>query len=400
MSAYLIPIQTALIVFPLLAVILTIPYIIHQYRTYGATLPLRILIVFSFIFYLLCCYFLVSLPLPPIDEVAQYTTPKMQLIPFASLKDITLTTSLVWDDPSTYLKALNEPSVLQVLFNILMSIPFGIYLRYYFNVTFKKTLLFSFLLSLSFECLQLSGLLFVYPRPYRLFDVDDLITNTLGGVIGYGVSPLMEHMLPSREQLDEKSYQKGMHVTAVRRMFAFTIDLIITLALFFSYLLLTEKNPYDAVVYLMIIVILFVVLPCLSKGRTLGKMIVKIRLVSINDTNAKWYQYLLHFLPTYLGIIPFPYIVLFFVVSFMDTRAPMLYAWYAGFALYLAFYLFYFFDALLSLFQQKENIYDKISKVKNSSTIRIREKAEDLKPISDKNESRLQSEEIKEDTHS
>lgn len=397
MSAYLIPIQTALIVFPLLAVILTIPYIIHQYRTYGATLPLRILIVFSFIFYLLCCYFLVSLPLPPIDEVAQYTSSRMQLIPFASLKDITLTTALVWDDPATYLKALNEPSVLQVLFNILMSIPFGIYLRYYFNVTFKKTLVFSFLLSLSFECLQLSGLLFVYPRPYRLFDVDDLITNTFGGVIGYAVSPLVEHILPSREQLDEKSYQKGMHVTAVRRMFAFAIDLIITLALFFAYLFLTIKNPYDVLAYLIIIMILYVGVPCLSKGRTLGKMIVRIRLVSVNDTNAKWYQYLLHFLPTYLGIIPFPFIVLFFVVSFMDASASMLYAWYVGFALYLAFYLFYFFDAVLSLFQQKENIYDKISKVKNISTIPIKKKSEDLDPESEKVVS--QSEEIQKEAH-
>lgn len=373
MSAYLIPIQTALTVFPLLAVILTIPYIIHQYRTYGATLPLRILIVFSFIFYLLCCYFLISLPLPPIDEVAQYTTPRMQLMPFASLKDITLSSSLVWDDPSTYLKALNEPSVLQVVFNIVMTIPFGIYLRYYFNVTFKKTLLFSFLLSLSFECLQLSGLLFVYPRPYRLFDVDDLITNTMGGVIGYAISPLIEHILPSREQLDEKSYQKGMHVTAVRRMFAFTIDLIITLMLFCSCLFLTVQKSYDVLAYLIIVLILYVGVPCLSKGRTLGKMIVKIRLVSIKDTNAKWYQYILHFLPTYLGILPFPYIVLFFINCFMDMKEPMRYAWVAGFALYLAFYLFYFFDAVLSLFQQKENIYDKISKVKNISMINIKQ---------------------------
>ncbi len=199
MSLYLIPIQTALFVFPILAVILTIPYILHQYRHYGATLPLRILIVFSFIFYLLCCYFLVSLPLPPIEEVAHYTTPKMQLIPFASLKDISLTTSFVWDDPTTYLTALNEFSVLQVLFNIFMTMPFGIYLHYYFVYSFKKTMLCSFLLSLSFECLQLSGLFVIYPRPYRLFDVDDLITNTLGGVIGYGLTPIVAHFLPSRK---------------------------------------------------------------------------------------------------------------------------------------------------------------------------------------------------------
>ena len=265
MSLYLIPIQTALFVFPILAVILTIPYILHQYRHYGATLPLRILIVFSFIFYLLCCYFLVSLPLPPIEEVAHYTTPKMQLIPFASLKDISLTTSFVWDDPTTYLTALNEFSVLQVLFNIFMTMPFGIYLHYYFEYSFKKTMLCSFLLSLSFECLQLSGLFFIYPRPYRLFDVDDLITNTLGGVIGYGLTPIVAHFLPSREKLDERSYHKGMRVSAMRRMFAFAIDIIVTLILYImiSFLLPLRFHFYG---YLIIILLLYFIVPCLSKG--------------------------------------------------------------------------------------------------------------------------------------
>ena len=371
MSLYLIPIQTALFVFPILAVILTIPYILHQYRHYGATLPLRILIVFSFIFYLLCCYFLVSLPLPPIEEVAHYTTPKMQLIPFASLKDISLTTSFVWDDPTTYLTALNEFSVLQVLFNIFMTMPFGIYLHYYFEYSFKKTMLCSFLLSLSFECLQLSGLFFIYPRPYRLFDVDDLITNTLGGVIGYGLTPIVAHFLPSREKLDERSYHKGMRVSAMRRMFAFAIDIIVTLILYImiSFLLPLRFHFYG---YLIIILLLYFIVPCLSKGRTLGKMMVKIRLVNFQNQNAKWYQYLLHFLPTYLLILPFPYIILAFILVFMKVDSPLLYVWYAGFALYLAIYLFYVFDVMLSMFQHKENIYDKIGKVKNISTIKVK----------------------------
>ena len=371
MSLYLIPIQTALFVFPILAVILTIPYILHQYRHYGATLPLRILIVFSFIFYLLCCYFLVSLPLPPIEEVAHYTTPKMQLIPFASLKDISLTTSFVWDDPTTYLTALNEFSVLQVLFNIFMTMPFGIYLHYYFEYSFEKTMLCSFLLSLSFECLQLSGLFFIYPRPYRLFDVDDLITNTLGGVIGYGLTPIVAHFLPSREKLDERSYHKGMRVSAMRRMFAFAIDIIVTLILYImiSFLLPLRFHFYG---YLIIILLLYFIVPCLSKGRTLGKMMVKIRLVNFQNQNAKWYQYLLHFLPTYLLILPFPYIILAFILVFMKVDSPLLYVWYAGFALYLAIYLFYVFDAMLSMFQHKENIYDKIGKVKNISTIKVK----------------------------
>ena len=108
MSVYLIPLQSALLLFPFLAAMITLPYIIIQYRKYGSILPIRVLIVYSFIFYLLCAYFLVLLPLPPMEEVASYTKPIVQLIPFASLKEFTMNSSLIWNDPATYLTALNE----------------------------------------------------------------------------------------------------------------------------------------------------------------------------------------------------------------------------------------------------------------------------------------------------
>lgn len=377
MSAYIIPIQTALFVFPILAIMLTIPYILHQYRHYGATLPLRILIVFSFIFYILCCYFLVSLPLPPIEEVAHYTTPIMRLTPFASYQEAIVNSPLIWNDPSTYLQAITEPAFLQIAFNILMTVPFGIYLHYYFNYSFKKTMLFSFLLSLSFECLQLSGLFFIYPRPYRLFELDDLFNNTLGGVIGYAITPLIAYFLPSREKLDEKSYHKGKRVNAFRRMFAFAIDVLVTLLLYILICMILPQK-YHLYGYLVIIILLYFILPCLTQGRTLGKMAVKIRLVHFQNQNAKWYQYILHFFPTYLLIIPFPYIVIDFIIAIMQSEGPVLYAWYTGLALYLAIYLFYVFDAMLSMFQHKENIYDKIGKVKNISTIQVNMLDEDM----------------------
>ncbi|MCG5648116.1 VanZ family protein, partial [Oliverpabstia sp. DFI.9.49] len=45
--------------------------------------------------------------------------------------------------------------------------------------TLYKTFILSFLLTLSFELIQRSALFGLYPRPYRLFDVDDLMINTL-----------------------------------------------------------------------------------------------------------------------------------------------------------------------------------------------------------------------------
>ena len=72
-------------------------------------------------------------------------------------------------------------SLWQLLLNILLTLPFGVYLHYYFKQSLPRTVLFSFLLSLFYEGSQLSALFGIYPGPYRLADVEDLICNTLGG---------------------------------------------------------------------------------------------------------------------------------------------------------------------------------------------------------------------------
>ena len=165
----------------------------------------------------------------------------MQLIPFKSLMEFTTSTSLVWNDPATYLTAFNEPSLYLIIFNVLLTVPFGVYLRYYFQYSWKKTLLGSFMLSLSFECLQLSALFGIYPRPYRLFDVDDLITNSFGGMCGYVLTPIFVHFLPTRSKLDEEAFQKGQQVTSMRRVVAFFRDvLFILIASFLLYYVFTK----------------------------------------------------------------------------------------------------------------------------------------------------------------
>ena len=65
--------------------------------------------------------------------------------------------------------------------NIIVFIPFGIFLVVLFpkkGMSFKSVLFLSFCLSLSLECLQI---IFTIGN----FDVDDLILNTAGGLLGY-----------------------------------------------------------------------------------------------------------------------------------------------------------------------------------------------------------------------
>ena len=74
MNAYSIPIQFAIITFPFIAFILTIPFLIYQYRKYGAIPILKSIIFYSFILYLITAYYMVMLPLPSIEYVKKLNT--------------------------------------------------------------------------------------------------------------------------------------------------------------------------------------------------------------------------------------------------------------------------------------------------------------------------------------
>ncbi len=69
----------------------------------------------------------------------------------------------------------------QIILNVIMTIPFGFLFPLIKNKNSKllKTILYTFLLSLSIEILQplING--------FRSADITDLITNVLGGIIGY-----------------------------------------------------------------------------------------------------------------------------------------------------------------------------------------------------------------------
>lgn len=300
MQAYEAPIKTAIIVFPFLAFAISFIFIIYEYRKYGTFLFRRAIILYSFVFYLLCAYFLIILPLPPREEVANYTSQIIELRPFYTVVRFLKETTFVLGDSSTYIPALKQGVVLEPLFNILLLVPFGIYLRYYFRIPFKKVVLSGFLLSLFFELTQLSGLYFIYPRPYRLADVNDLINNTLGAVIGYAVTPIFTFLLPTRTTIDEAAYRKGHDVTIFRRFAAFMIDwLLIWLVTFMIEIplrLIPQFRAWDdrahifdsRWVFILTVFFVFMVIPALTNGQTLGKKAVKIRIAEEGQQKVRF----------------------------------------------------------------------------------------------------------------
>ena len=64
-----------------------------------------------------------------------------------------------------------------IIGNILLFIPFGMFLRYYFKLKIISLIFITILYSLSIEVIQI--------LINRVFDIDDIILNLIGAIIGY-----------------------------------------------------------------------------------------------------------------------------------------------------------------------------------------------------------------------
>lgn len=94
------------------------------------------------------------------------------------------------DAGGNWLDALTSMYVLQLLLNVLLFIPLGLLLRYRWSIGFTAALYISFGVSLTIELTQLTGFWGLYGCSVRTFDVEDLLANTVGGVLGWAALAL------------------------------------------------------------------------------------------------------------------------------------------------------------------------------------------------------------------
>ena len=242
---------------------------IFNYRKYGSINKFRTLILYSFVLYLLTMYFLVILPLPDPNTVHTAYTQMLNLVPFTFVFDFLKESPFEINKPATWIMSIKDATFYVPAFNDLILIPFGMYLRYYFKCSFKKTLLLTALLSLFFELTQLSGLYFLYPGPYRLTDIDDIIQNTTGGCIGYALGALALWLLPSRDEIDKEAIKVGSQVSQIRIGLSLLIDtFIVTIPYNFS----KTTLPFSLFISLYSAVVPF------FNGKTFGSALLRFKL--------------------------------------------------------------------------------------------------------------------------
>jgi len=281
---YLGPVRSAIMIFPLLALVLTVPYILYEYRRYGAIPLLRTFLVYVFILYIINAYFQVILPLPTRDEVASSAAPAMQLEPGNFLRMIRRTADLHISDKSELIAFLKNPYVYQALLNAVLLFPLGIYLHYYYRRGFIVSALLILAASLFFEYTQYSGLYGYYAHAYRTFDVDDIILNTAGGIAGWILSPLLCFALPARDAIDNAAYEKGERVPFFRRFLAFMVDFSLVCIVSWTISLIIPDNGFGLILEVFISIALLTAyltyMPLKTGGYTVGKWLFRLQLTA------------------------------------------------------------------------------------------------------------------------
>ena len=118
---------------------------------------------------------------------------------------------------------LTSWAMLQMLLNIALFVPLGFYARRLLRLRPWPSILLGFGASLLIETTQYTGNWFLARCQYRVADVNDLLTNTLGAALGVLATNIIPRLSDSPEKLETQA-GKPREVTRGRRLLALLID--------------------------------------------------------------------------------------------------------------------------------------------------------------------------------
>ncbi|MDQ0777446.1 glycopeptide antibiotics resistance protein [Streptomyces aurantiacus] len=280
-DVYLLPIRTASVIFPGLALLMFVPTAVVIYRRHGVMTRWRVLSLYAGVYYALTalCLTIVPLPSPSVDVCAKYPSfADPQFMPGTAFADI-------WKEAHHRVTfnalVLENSAVWQTVFNVLLLLPLGAFVRIHFRRGPMVATAAGFAGSLFFELTQYTGLWGLYACPYRVFCVDDLIVNTAGAALGWAAAGPLARVLPDLATLDDRALD--LHrVPFGRRLLALLLDMtgaaLLTGAV--GGLVLLGLGT-DAVLWVppAVWVLWFVLVPRWS-GATPGKHVLLVKLVT------------------------------------------------------------------------------------------------------------------------
>ncbi|MGH1565581.1 VanZ family protein [Mumia sp. DW29H23] len=197
------------------------PVLVFQQRRYGALDGRRILGAAAVSVYLVALVAYTLLPLPSGDLQAwcsAHGVARPNLDPFGFVDDVRRETAgLSWA------QTLRSFAVLQVVFNVVLFVPWGIFARSFFGRGIVVSTVSGLAASTLIEATQYTGVFGLIPCSYRVGDVDDVIMNTSGALIGAALAPVVLRWMPRARDL-EQHRQLVRPVTVWRRWTGMFLD--------------------------------------------------------------------------------------------------------------------------------------------------------------------------------
>lgn len=261
----------------LVGIVHFVPFVAISYRRHGGLTFGRFALWAAFLVYFLAIWTYTLLPLPDPDAV-RCVGVNLNLLEF-----VTDIRGAITRPGNT----LTDPAVLQLVLNVILFVPLGFFLRVLGGRGILVALVVGLGLSAFIETTQLTGVWGLYPCAYRVFDVDDMLTNTTGALLG----SILSLVLPKRMRGSEPSPDADdpRPVTKGRRFVGALCDLIGVVLLqgavgvgvqaVSMYLLgnpATESAPVGGVLAFVVPALLWFVV-VLATGRTIGDLAVQLR---------------------------------------------------------------------------------------------------------------------------
>jgi glycopeptide antibiotics resistance protein len=255
-----------------------LPAVVWQSRRFGRLSARRLLGTAALAIYGVALVAYTLLPLPSGDLAlwcAEHGVGGAQLHPFQFIADIRRDTAGL-----SLVATLRSVAVLQVVFNVLLFIPWGVFARGFAGWGVVRATVTAALGSLLIEVTQFTGIFGLIGCSYRLGDVDDLMTNTLGGLLGALIAPVIMRWMPRPADL-ARGRGTPRPVGALRRWLGMLIDVMAVFALgaalgigwiLAGYLVDgTTWNPPDLVTTWLPAALLLWLPPLIGSGASLGQ---------------------------------------------------------------------------------------------------------------------------------
>mgnify|MGYP000176085072 CR=1 FL=1 len=184
----------ALALFSALTFVLISWFVSRQYARYGRFAGWPAGVSAAQIFYGCALITFTLFPIP--DYSTNYCArradvQRWQLDPLTSLDNIT-----AYAQANGALATAFSPVLWQVMLNVIFFVPLGFFLAYRSRRSLPTTTALAAGTSVLIELTQGTGLWGLLPCPYRIADVDDVITNTSGAILGWFLAVALRRSLP------------------------------------------------------------------------------------------------------------------------------------------------------------------------------------------------------------